>query len=545
MKVCLVSAPTANEFDDRTMGEVDALRTIAEHAPLGVLSLAAVLEGQGLSPEVVDLNRLYYDFRRSKACSEKDFSCFAASYFRERQFDFVGFSSVCSSYPVTLRIACEVKRLQPASVVAFGGPQASAVDVATLEVYAPIDLVVRGEAEQTLPQLLEALAQGRLPDNVPGITFRRDGKIVHNPDAAGIADLDALPFPAFHLLPDIQSCRFMPLELGRGCPFACTFCSTNDFFRRRFRLKSPARMLGEMRRMKATYGIDTFDLVHDMFTVDRKRVVAFCEALLGSSDKFYWGCSARTDCIDEELIELMASAGCRGIFFGIETGSARMQKIIDKRLDLADSAARVRACDRAKIKTAVSLIVGFPEETKDDLRATVGFFMDSLRCHHADPQMVILAPLAGTPIHQQHKASLFLRDEDADSDMSYRGWDQGPEEKRMIAEHPEIFPNFYSVPTPFLDHEFLKELRDFLLNGIKTTRRLLLELRLAGADMLAVFEDWRAWRQTSKPGPARNDLVAYYAGESFPHDLLEFVETQYLSLTTAPLQKTGVIPLKR
>jgi radical SAM superfamily enzyme YgiQ (UPF0313 family) len=526
MKVCLVGAPTAHEIDDHAMDEADARRAIAEHAPLGVLSLAAVLEERGFAPEVVDLNRLYYDFRRANNQNQDDFSGFTASYFRELQFDFVGFSSVCSSYPVTLRIACEVKRRQPHSIVAFGGPQASAVDVATLEAYAPIDLVVRGEAEQTLPQLLEAFAEGRQPDDVPGITFRRDGKIVRTPDAAGIIDLDALPFAAFHLLPDMETCRFMPLELGRGCPFSCTFCSTNDFFRRRFRLKSPARMLEEMRWVKATYGIDTFELVHDMFTVDRKRVAAFCEALLASSDQFYWGCSARTDCIDEELIELMESAGCRGIFFGIETGSARMQKIIDKGLDLADSAARVRACDKAKIKTAVSLIVGFPEETKEDLRSTIGFFMDSLCSDHADPQLVILAPLAGTPIHRQHKQELFL--DDADSNMAYRGWDQGREEKKMIGEHPDIFPNFYSVPTQFLDHEFLKELRDFLLNGIKTARPLLRQLRTAGADMLIVFEDWRAWRRDNKADLAGDELAAYYAGHSFPYDLLEFVEKQYL-----------------
>lgn len=527
MKVCLVGAPTAHEFDDHTMSEADARRAIAEHAPLGVLSLAAVLEQQGMKPEVVDLNRLYYDFRRNNAEHENDFARFAASCFRERQYDFVGFGSVCSSYPVTLRIACEVKRWQPQAVVAFGGPQASATDVATLEAYSPINLIVRGEAEQTLPQLLDALSQSRPLDDVPGLTFRRDGGIMRTPDAGGITDLDSLPFPAFHLLPDMETCRFMPLELGRGCPFSCTFCSTNDFFRRRFRLKSPARMLEEMRRVKATYGIDTFELVHDMFTVDRKRVAAFCEALLASPDKFYWGCSARTDCIDEELIELMASAGCRGIFFGIETGSQRMQKIIDKGLDMADSAARVRSCSKAKIKTAVSLIVGFPEETKEDLRATVGFFTDSLRSEHADPQLVILAPLAGTPIHRQHKENLFL--EDSDSDLSYRGWDQGPEEKKMIREYPDIFPNFYSVPTQHLDHELLKELRDFLLNGIKVARRLLLELRLAGADLLLVFEEWRAWRQTTMPEHARNDLAAYYASAAFPNDLLEFVKVQYLA----------------
>jgi radical SAM superfamily enzyme YgiQ (UPF0313 family) len=533
MKVCLVGAPTAHEFDDSSMGEEESLRAIAEHAPLGVLSLAAVLEERGLRPEVVDLNRLYYDFKRGTRRKEDDFARFAASYFSDRQYDFIGFGSVCSSYPVTLRVACEVKNRQRDSVVAFGGPQASAVDIATLEAYAPIDLIVRGETEQTLPLLLDALsnAQSCGLDDIPGLTYRRDGKILRTPDGGGITDLDSLPFPAFHLLPDIEKCRFMPLELGRGCPFSCTFCSTNDFFRRRFRLKSPARMLEEMRRIKTTYGHDTFELVHDMFTVDRKRVVAFCEALLQSPDKFYWGCSARTDCIDEELIELMASAGCRGVFFGIETGSARMQKIIDKGLDMADSAARVRSCSKFEIKTAVSLIVGFPEETKEDLRATIGFFMDSLLHEHADPQLVILAPLAGTPIEQQHKNELFL--EDADSDMAYRGWNQGPEEKKMIAEHPGIFSNFYSIPTQFLDHEYLKELRDFLLNGIKTVRPLLRQLRQAGADMLLVFEEWRDWRRENNGDLGRDGLAAYYAAAPFPHDLLRFVETQYLAQAPA------------
>src|SRR5215468_7499800 len=460
MKVCLISAPTANQLGNRAVREVDAARIMGELAPVGILSLAAVLEEKGLQPEVVDLNRVYFEWLQSSHQQERtreaDFCRFAGSWFTDRQFDFFGLSTVCSSYPLTIRVAGELKRLHPESTVALGGPQASVVDLSTMRAYPFIDLVVRGEAEQTLPQLLDALDSGSSMVSVPGVTFRQGGEVLRTPDAPLILDLDSLPFPAFHLFPDVRFCRHFPMELGRGCPFACTFCSTNDFFRRRFRLKSPEHMIAEMRRVKQTYGINSFELVHDMFTVDRKRVVAFCEALLACDEKFYWGSSARTDCIDEELIELMARAGCRGIFFGIESGSARMQKVIDKGLDLVESAARVRACDKSKIKTAVSLIVGFPEETKEDLRSTIGFFMDALRSDHADPQLVILAPLAGTPIHQQHKNDLFL--DDADSNMAYRGWDQGPEEKRMINEHPDMFPNFYSVPTPFLDHEFLKEL---------------------------------------------------------------------------------------
>lgn len=541
MKICLISAPTANQFDNRPVGETDAARIMGELAPLGILSLAAVLEAKGLQPEVVDLNRVYCDWRQKSNQNETDFCSFAGAYFAGRDFDFFGFSTVCSSYPLTLRIAAEVKRLHPESVVALGGPQASVVDISTLQAYPFIDLVVRGEAEQTLPDLVDALAGQSSLAAVPGITFRRNGngEVVRSTDAPLVLDLDALPFPAFHLFPDVRFCRHFPLELGRGCPFACTFCSTNDFFRRRFRLKSPGQMIADMRRVKQTYGINSFELVHDMFTVDRKRVEAFCEALLASKEEFTWGCSARTDCIDEDLIALMARAGCRGIFFGIESGSPRMQKIIDKGLALNDSAERVCSCDKFKINTAVSLMAGFPEETMTDLRATAAFFVDSLRYDHADPQLSILAPLADTPIQKQHKDSLVLDDEIAD--MSYRGWRQEPEDHAMIANHPEIFSSFYSVPTPYLEHEFLKELRDFLLTGMRAFRRLLLGLHQDSGDVVDVFQQWQEWRAQNGVNFSSGDRTAYYAQSGFPADFLEFVRRHYIrAASKAPLAITAL-----
>ncbi|HTD22949.1 MAG TPA: radical SAM protein [Terriglobales bacterium] len=536
MKVCLISAPTANQFDHQAVGETDAARIMGELAPVGILSLAAVLEARGLQPEVVDLNRVYYDWRQKSNQNETDFCSFAGAYFAGRDFDFFGFSTVCSSYPLTLRIAAEVKRVHRTSVVVLGGPQASVVDVSTMRAFPSIDLVVRGEAEESLPALVDALAAGSSLAAIPGITFRRheDGEIVRSPDAPLVLDLDALPFPAFHLFPDVRFCRHFPLELGRGCPFACTFCSTNDFFRRRFRLKTPAQMIADMRRVKQTYGINSFELVHDMFTVDRKRVVEFCEALLESKEEFTWGSSARTDCIDEELIALMARAGCRGIFFGIETGSSRMQKIIDKGLDLNDSAERVRSCDKFKINTAVSLMAGFPDETMNDLRDTAAFFVDSLRYDHADPQLSILAPLADTPIQKQHKDSLVLDDDVAD--MSYRGWRQEPQDHAMIADHPEIFSSFYSVPTPYLEHEFLKELRDFLLTGMRAFRRLLLGLHQDSGDVVDVFQQWQQWRAKHGVHFSNSDRTAYYAQSGFPADFIEFVRLHYIpAVSKAPL----------
>jgi len=537
MKVCLISAPTANQLGNRSVGEMDATRIMGELAPVGILSLAAVLEAKGLQPEVVDLNRVYYSWSQDSKRNKTDFCSFAGDYFASRDFDFFGFSTVCSSYPLTLRISAEVKRAHHKSMVALGGPQASVVDISTMRAFRFIDLIVRGEAEQTLPDLVDAMSGQSSLAEIPGITFRRGSEIVRGPDAPLVLDLDALPFPAFHLFPDVRFCRHFPLELGRGCPFACTFCSTNDFFRRRFRLKSPARMIAEMRRVKQTYGINSFELVHDMFTVDRKRVVAFCEALLESREEFFWGCSARTDCVDEELIALMARAGCRGIFFGIESGSSRMQKIIDKGLELNDSAERIRSCDEFKINTAVSLMAGFPEETMNDLRDTAGFFVDSLRYDHADPQLSILAPLADTPIQKQYKDSLVLNDDVAD--MSYRGWPQEPQDHAMIAEHPEIFSSFYSVPMPFLESEFLKELRDFLLSGMRAFRRLLLGLHQDSGNVVDVFQQWREWRAKYGVHFSNGDRTSYYAQSNFPADFLRFVRLHYIpSASKAPIAIT-------
>ncbi len=543
MNVCLISAPTANQFNGRVVSELDAARIMGELAPVGLLSLAAVLEAKGLQPEVVDLNRVYYHWLRDSNRDKADFCSFAGQYFAGgdfNRFDFFGFSTVCSSYPLTLRIAAEVKRARPQSVVVLGGPQASVVDVSTMRAFPWIDVVVRGEAEQSLPELVEALAGRDSLASVPGITFRRDGEIVRNPEAPLILDLDTLPFPAFHLFPDVGHSRHFPLELGRGCPFSCTFCSTNDFFRRRFRLKSPAQMISDMRRVKQTYGIHSFELVHDMFTVDRKRVAAFCEALIESGEQFIWGCSARTDCIDEELIALMSRAGCRGIFFGIETGSRRMQKIIDKGLELNDSAERVRSCDKYKINTAVSLMAGFPEETMTDLRDTAAFFVDSLRYDHADPQLSILAPLAGTPIQTQHRESLVLNDDVAD--MSYRGWQQDPADHALIAEHPDIFSSFYSAPLPHLDREFLKELRDFLLSGMRAFRRLLLGLHQDSGDVVNIFKEWQQWRNRNGIHFFNGDRTVYYAQADFSADFFRFVRSHYIPTSSkAPLAMTVLL----
>ncbi len=533
MKICLISPPTLTEFNDRVVDETEAARLIFQHAPMGILSLAAVLGRQGVAVEVVDLNRVYHDYLNGGFKEELEFCDYAGRQLREITADVFGFSTICSSYPLTLRLARGVRRAHPDAFVILGGPQASVVAEPTLESFPFVDQIVRGEAEETLPRLLDALAGGgKHLELIAGITYRKQNQIIRNPNAPVIEDLDRLPLPAFHLCRIVKHSRYMPLEAGRGCPFACTFCSTNDFFRRRFRLKSPHVLVEQMKLLKHTYGISSFDLIHDMFTVDRRKVIEFCDAIQHSGEVFTWGCSARTDCIDDELIDLMAESGCNGIFFGIDSGSDRMQTLMHKRLNLSDAAARIKRANSRKISHTVSLIAGFPEETKEDLRASVNFIGDSLRHSHATIQLHLLAPLAETPITTEYKDRLIY--DDIFSDISFQGWEQDPEEREMIGEYPGLFPNFYAVPTR-LDRQYLRELREFLLHGIDNAKWLIALLYRDRGDLLGVFDQWLGWSKVHRKQDGAVDTSRrYYSGDEFPKDLIRFVRFQCLPKAQFP-----------
>ncbi|MBV8867764.1 MAG: B12-binding domain-containing radical SAM protein, partial [Acidobacteriaceae bacterium] len=470
------------------------------------------------------LNRLYFEYLgEASAHSKADFCTYAAAQIPPG-FDVIGLSTICSSYPLTLRLAKRLKQAYPDTIIMLGGPQASVVDVPTLRVFPFVDLIVRGEADEPLPKVLRTGLRSQALALVAGITFRSGGDVVRNPEGPVVNDLDALPFPAFDLLPGMESLAYFSLELGRGCPFSCSFCSTNDFFRRRFRLKSPEVVLAHMRRAKLDYRAKLFDLVHDMFTVDRKRVAAFCQTMLNSGEQFRWGCSARTDCIDDELIGLMYRAGCRSIFLGVETGSPRLQRTIDKDLDLGEAAARIRCCTSAGIDTTVSLITGFPEETEEDMWQTASFLVDAARHERVEPQLHIIAPLVGTPLYNHFRNSLLL--DDLYSDFSYQGRKQDESDKDLIAAFPDIFANFYGVPAPALDRARLKHLRVFVLRTIAGFHWLIVALHQSRGGIRAVFEAWE--KAFPAQGRSSDELEQYYASAEFRMDFVQFVRSNYL-----------------
>jgi hypothetical protein len=513
MKICLVSPPVLDGIE-AIRSKADLERKLAEKTGLGVLTLAAILERIGAPYELEHLSRHSYEIGHQ--CRSSDLAVLAAERIAARPFDVIGISTVCSSYPLMLRLASEIKRRRPDCTIILGGPQATVTDLATMRAFESVDIVVRGEADETFPRVLECVSDRRRLALLSGITYRDGSRIVRNDNAPPVNDLDSLPLPAFHLLPGADGAGVLSLEIGRGCPFSCTFCSTNDFFRRKFRLKSDAVMVAQMAELHARYGVSKFDLTHDLYTVDRRRVISFCRALLESGNQFRWMCSARTDCVDEELLDWMRQAGCVGVFFGIETGSARMQKIIDKSLDMDGVRLAIRWCGQRNISVKAATIIGFPEEEEADVQATLNVLFDAAAQRHVDPQVTYLEPLVGTPVYARYRERLEL--DWLVADISHQGFAQSSADVCLIASHPEIFPNFYTAPTR-MPRRFLQESVLLVTWSLLRCRWLAVALARSLGGPLNLCRQWLAFRT---PPAAVDDLVEYYATREFYRDFVRF-----------------------
>ncbi|MFE9883309.1 B12-binding domain-containing radical SAM protein [Streptomyces sp. NPDC005784] len=487
------------------------------YVPLNLLGLAAVARRSGHDPVVVDPTLALTD---GLVTDGPDFHRQVAEIICSSRPDVVGLTTMCNSYPQTLTLARWCRELDPTVRILLGGPQASVVDVATMREFGWIDAIARNEADRSLVQVLDRWAAGDDLTGVAGATWRgADGNVVREPAAPLLHDLDDLPFPAYDLYPfERATVALAPVEAGRGCPYGCTFCSTNVFFNRDYRIKSPARLIAEMRHLRDTYGFTRFDLVHDMLTVDQRWVRAFCAALLDGGDGFEWACSARTDRVDDALLTTMAAAGCRGMFFGVETGSQRMQPLVRKRLRIDHVLPVIRSGTERGISCTGSMIVGFPEETLDDAIDSLDLALDILQLSpDTQAQMHLLAPLVGSPLYESHRDELLF--DGHSSDISLFLLDE--EEIATVTRHPDIFPSFYHIPTPHLDRDLAKAISAITY----TCPTLFLALRRAGADLRQVLMGWTRWlHRHVGPERLRPDYYMY----AFVPDLCRYLEAEVL-----------------
>src|SRR5215467_2352218 len=282
----------------------------------------------------------------------------------------VGLTALGCNFLAVVKIARRLKQRRPETLILLGGPHPTVLETPIMTRFTDFDVLVRGEAEETIVPLLDALDSEKELSAIPGISYRDGSRVCRSPVDAGVMDVNRLSMAAFHVYPIKElGMRSMRVEAGRGCPFHCTFCSTATFFGRKYRVKTAQKLVGELKSINSTYNIADFSLQHDLFTVNRRKVLEFCEEVRPCG--FSWKCSARIDCVDSELLREMARSGCHSIFFGVETGSSNLQELVKKRLDISLLAPTLTNAKELGINVTTSFITGFPEETLSDLQATL------------------------------------------------------------------------------------------------------------------------------------------------------------------------------
>lgn len=291
--------------------------------------------------------------------------------------DIVGITVMTPKVASAFTVARLAKEYSKNCTVIFGGPHATLKSDEILKNTNDVDFVVSGEGEAVLPDLVNTL-HGKADivpalHGMPGISYRNHGKNIHNTTRSFIEDLDSLPFPDREALlgAHTYTSEDMGLLMGsRGCPYNCSYCAT-QIWTRKVRYRSLANILGEITYLYNRYGTRQFTFKDDSFTINRKRVLEFCERLLNTNIKINWDCNTRADLVDSELLKTMKRAGCNSIKVGIESGSERILTLMDKGITLEHIRESAQLFRDVGIHWTAYFMMGVPTETKEDIKKTV------------------------------------------------------------------------------------------------------------------------------------------------------------------------------
>lgn len=380
--------------------------------PLGLGYLASVLRESGATCNLID--------------SVRDGITVDQIVARAKTFDpqLVGIPILTAVYPQARELV-NAFRTSGYSVV-VGGPHASALPEATIKDLGA-DYLIFGEGEHTLLELCELLYNSSQPDlsGIRGLVFFDKGaKIVRTGPRELIENIDDIPFPAWDLFPPSE---YPPAPIGtffkrypianvitsRGCPFDCTFCSTNVTWMRRFRSRSVENISDELELLVKKFSVREIHFVDDNIATDRTRMVRLCREIVGRNLDIVWSCvnGLRIDSLDRELLKEMARAGCYSLSFGIESGNNAVLRNIRKRIDLEQIERIVKMAREEHIETRGFFIMGLPGDNEQTIRQTIDF---SKRLPLDFAGYSILVPMPGSEIFDSWSLQNSTESEDID-----------------------------------------------------------------------------------------------------------------------------------
>ncbi len=364
MKVMLVVPPSTIEERYGDFEEAGAV-----YPSMGLAYIAAVAEEAGHDVQVIDAEASEMNFHDITMAFEK---------FRP---DIVGMQTFCANLPRCYKVAKIAKEMDSGTRVVLGGVQATLFPQDQF-LNPDIDVVVRGEGEQTFVELLRAWSDNQDLNSIPGLVFRDEsGEIRETPPRPILKSLDDLPFPALHLFPmdkyhssaQLRGNRTLHLLTSRGCPYNCSYCSGDLIFGRSFRFRSPEVVIRDIKRLVEDYQADSLQFYDETFSVNRDRVFQLCDAMDQAGLHLPWACFTRVDLVDAELLQRMKASGCYQIFFGVETGVPRLLKMIRKGTTLDQARNAFALTRKIGIETVASFMLTLPTETEAETWQSIDF----------------------------------------------------------------------------------------------------------------------------------------------------------------------------
>lgn len=358
--------------------------------------------------------------------------------------DIVGVGCMSDTLPFIVHALEGFKAKHPEKTIILGGPGPTGVARELLEAFRFIDVVVKGEGERTMLELMDCIVGGERGDlvRVAGICCRDGSEVYDTPARERIKNLDELPLPRYESIP-MEEYALVNLVFSRGCPYHCTFCDVAPLWGREHHRRSPENVIEELAFLKERFGKRHFEFTDETFVFKRAAVSDFCRALRAKGLDVDWSCTGRVNLIDEELLKEMSGAGCRALFFGIESGSDRVLANIRKDCTAREAVAALQLTGRF-MKPVASFIWGFPFESVEDVAQTL-LLMVYLSQVGVDTRLNRLAPFALAPLFKEYGDRLVRLQgkRSASPKEPFEASVLPPEARDLIAKHPRIFPEFF------------------------------------------------------------------------------------------------------
>ncbi len=419
---------------------------------IGLLSLRQVLERE-YKVELVNFDFLWANAILALSEDLEENLCNCADYIMKFQAKVIGFYTICDSYPISVLLAKRIKERNENVIILFGGPQASLTAVDSLESFFFVDYICIGEGERVINPLLKAIIKGKVHEvkKIPNLAYRDRGEIKCNPLLPMITSQELSGYTVTNYQPFEKFFKdSMSIEVGRGCPFSCTFCSTSLFWGHCFRMKSIDELIFEMKYFHEKFHVSEFKFEHDMFTQNRDYIMSFCNRIIEEKLPYTWTCSSRVDVLDDEIITLLSKAKCTKMYIGIESGSPFIQRVIHKNLDMEKVKQNIVLLHQSGIEVTASFIYGFPEEKVEHLKETLEMISYFYLHGIFNIQLHMFIPLPKTDELLKVEEQLVFDKNKIDLGIYHSGIAE-KETQELISSFPKVFSQFYTFPSEVRD----------------------------------------------------------------------------------------------